>query len=49
MRASLAIATVGAALMGCTSFKPPEITYDDERPALLEREPAKSNRFQSVR
>ena len=28
-------------LAGCATFKPPQISYDDEQPALLEREPPK--------
>jgi type IV secretion system protein TrbG len=29
------------ALAGCATFKPPQINYDDERPAVLEGEPPK--------
>ena len=29
------------ALAGCATFKPPQINYDDERPAVLEAEPPK--------
>ena len=29
------------ALAGCATFKPPQISYDDERPAVLESEPPK--------
>ena len=29
------------ALTGCATFKPPQISYDDERPAVLEGEPPK--------
>ena len=28
-------------LTGCTTFKPPQITYDDPQPAVLEQEPLK--------
>src|SRR3984893_7763286 len=42
MRAAMfGLATMGTALVGCTTFKPPEITYDDERPAVLQAEPPK--------
>jgi type IV secretion system protein TrbG len=40
--ASLAVTTlVSTALAGCATFKPPQISYDDERPAVLEGEPPK--------
>ena len=32
---------VSTALAGCATFKPPQINYDDERPAVLEGEPPK--------
>jgi type IV secretion system protein VirB9 len=28
-------------LAGCATFKPPQISYDDEQPAVLEGEPPK--------
>ena len=43
MRASwLGLTTlVTSGLVGCATFKPPEINYDDAQPAVLEREPPK--------
>ena len=42
MRAAMfGVASMGAALVGCTTFKPPEITYDAESPAVLQAEPPK--------
>src|SRR5258708_21782190 len=39
---SLALIILAAtALAGCATFKPPQISYDDEQPALLEGEPPK--------
>ena len=35
------IILVSTALAGCATFKPPQISYDDERPAVLEGEPPK--------
>ncbi len=35
------IILASAALTGCATFKPPQISYDDEQPALLEGEPPK--------
>jgi len=35
------IVLMSTALAGCATFKPPQISYDDERPALLEGEPPK--------
>jgi len=32
---------MSTALAGCATFKPPQISYDDERPAVLEGEPPK--------
>jgi type IV secretion system protein TrbG len=32
---------VSTGLAGCATFKPPEISYDDAQPAVLEREPPK--------
>ena len=34
-------AFVSSGLVGCATFKPPEINYDDAQPAVLEREPPK--------
>src|SRR5580700_3352712 len=40
--AFLALMTlVSTGVAGCTTFKPPEIAYDDAQPAVLEREPPK--------
>ena len=39
---SIAVTTlVSTAMAGCVAFKPPQISYDDERPAVLEGEPPK--------
>src|SRR5258706_389071 len=35
------IILTSTALAGCATFKPPQISYDDERPAVLEGEPPK--------
>src|SRR5258708_34390996 len=35
------IILTSTALVGCATFKPPQISYDDERPAVLEGEPPK--------
>jgi P-type conjugative transfer protein TrbG len=35
------IILISTALAGCATFKPPQISYDDERPAVLEGEPPK--------
>src|SRR5580658_7058086 len=38
---SLVHILLSTALAGCATFKPPQISYDDERPAVLEGEPPK--------
>src|SRR5258706_169116 len=35
------IILTSTALAGCATFNPPQISYDDERPAVLEGEPPK--------
>jgi type IV secretion system protein VirB9 len=40
MRSVLVVLT-STMLAGCATFKPPQITYDDEQPAVLEGEPPK--------
>jgi len=40
--AYLAVMTLcSTAMAGCATFKPPQISYDDERPAVLQTEPLK--------
>ena len=40
--AFLAVTTlVSTTMAGCATFKPPQISYDDERPAVVETEPPK--------
>src|SRR5262249_37769197 len=42
MRArSLSFILMSTALAGCATFKPPQISYDDEQPAVLQADPPK--------
>ena len=36
------VLAMSAAVAGCTTFKPPQIGYDDEQPAVLQAEPPKA-------